>query len=380
VQTARSGPGTPVAVADNATVGGGVGKSRATDGMRERAEEGDPADDAELDLEGPDDGDDKRDPATRKAIAAAQRHLRNRDLPGAIGVLEAALVGNPDDIDLLFNVARLNMGLAMADPEKPDLARLLRAADSLGRMLKADPKLVGNPGFRSFAGMFYFDVACALGNGGKPDESLKILREAVDVGFTDFSQLEKESDLESVRALAEFPEFLTNARAAYRERLKKEVPEMMAATMPFDFDFELTDIEGKPIAKRDFKGKVLIVDLWGTWCPPCIREIPHFVELQKKFEEAGLAIVGLNSERAASDEQAAELVREFHKEFGMNYRCAVIKPETLDRVPDFEGFPTTLFFDRSGKLRARVLSYHDYDELETIVQTLLDETPDPAGG
>ena len=155
--------------------------------------------------------------------------------------------------------------------------------------------------------------------------------------------------------------------------LAKEVDELFAQNEPFDFDFELTDTDGKPIALADFAGKVLIVDVWGTWCPPCRMEVPHFVALQKTFADAGLAIVGLNRENAPSPEQAVKLVQDFRKDNGMNYRCALVAEDTLSQVPEFRGFPTTMFFDRNGEVRAKVVGYQDYEKLEIMVRKLLDE-------
>ncbi len=159
----------------------------------------------------------------------------------------------------------------------------------------------------------------------------------------------------------------------------REVDALFARNKSFDFDFELTDTDGKSIAMADFRGKVLVVvDVWGTWCPPCRREIPHFVALQQKFEEAGLAIVGLNSERVRDQQQALTLVQDFRRKNAMNYRCALVNRDTLQKIPAFNAFPTTMFFDRNGNVRAKVVGYHDYGKLEIIVRKLLDEKIDGA--
>jgi len=169
---------------------------------------------------------------------------------------------------------------------------------------------------------------------------------------------------------------------AARAQLDQDVEDIFAQNDPFDFDFKLTDTDGKAIAMADFAGKVLIVDVWGTWCPPCLKEIPHFVALQRKFAEASLVIVGLNSERVPDQQQALKLVQDFREQNGMNYRCALVNNDTLQGIPEFVGFPTTMFFDRNGDVRAKVVGYHDYAKLEIIVRKLLDEKIDStkAGG
>jgi len=317
--------------------------------------------------------------STEQALKIAQKAIQSGDLKGAITPLEKALASNPDDVNLLLYLAQLNMGVAMADPAKPEYPMYIKAADYVRKAIKADPKLGENPRFGAFAGTVYYNEACALAVDKKTDEAMKALEAATAAGFKDFAQMEKDTDLESVRELPGFADFVAKAREANRERLKKEAEEMIADTKPFDFDFELTDIEGNAIAKADFKGKVLIVDVWGTWCPPCRAEIPHFVALVKNYKEKGLEIVGLNSE--GGDEEAdLKKVQEFHKENDMNYRCALIKKDFTDQIPDFSGYPTTLFLDRTGKIRAKVVGLHDYETLEALVTLLLEEKSEEAGG
>ncbi|MCY2962610.1 MAG: TlpA disulfide reductase family protein [Planctomycetota bacterium] len=154
--------------------------------------------------------------------------------------------------------------------------------------------------------------------------------------------------------------------------LKKEVTKALKSEDPGEFDFELTDVSGEPIRKSDFEGKVLIVDIWGTWCPPCRNEIPHFKALHETYGSKGLAIVGLNSERGPPDAQA-QSVRDYKSRAGIPYRCAIITDKVLNQISPFEGFPTTLFFDRKGKLRLKVVGYNDMIVLQAMVEALLDE-------
>jgi thiol-disulfide isomerase/thioredoxin len=154
---------------------------------------------------------------------------------------------------------------------------------------------------------------------------------------------------------------------------ENEVAHLLKTTTPFPFDFDLIDVAGNKVSKSDLAGKVLIVDFWGTWCPPCRREIPHFVALNRKYHDQGLAVVGLNSEQTRDKEQAAGLVREYCKSEGVDYPCAIATDAVLDQVPDLQGFPTTLFIDRTGKVRIRVVGYHDFAFLQAAVEALLHE-------
>jgi thiol-disulfide isomerase/thioredoxin len=132
-------------------------------------------------------------------------------------------------------------------------------------------------------------------------------------------------------------------------------------------------VEGNSVSLDGYKDKVVIVDFWGTWCPPCRTEIPHFVKLQEKYRDRGLQIVGLNYERGDPD-QAVPTIRQFMTSNKMNYPRAGGDRSTQQQVPDLTGFPTTLFIDRSGKVRMKLVGLQSLETLEAIVQTLLDES------
>jgi thiol-disulfide isomerase/thioredoxin len=152
-----------------------------------------------------------------------------------------------------------------------------------------------------------------------------------------------------------------------------QVAHLLDENAPFSFNFDVVDVGGKRISKAALAGQVVIVDLWGTWCPPCRKEIPHFVALNKKFRDRGLAIVGLNNEQTADTAEAVAQVRKFCKSAGVDYPCAVVSDDLIAQIPGFQGFPTTLFIDRAGQVRLRVTGYHDLPFLEAAVKALLEE-------
>lgn len=153
-----------------------------------------------------------------------------------------------------------------------------------------------------------------------------------------------------------------------------EVERLMAANVPFSFDFTLPDLEGKPVSLAEFDGKVLIVDFWGTWCQPCVMEIPHFIALQEKYADQGLAIVGINYEGPGIPiEEAQQRIASFNAANGVNYTCLIGDDKTQSQIPAFEGYPTTLFLDRNGVVRLKIVGLQKPETLEAAVTTLLAE-------
>ncbi len=245
--------------------------------------------------------------------------------------------------------------------------------------------------------MALYNAACTLAIQDKADEAMEYMTEAIEAGFND-PVLKDDQEIDSLRKREDFIALLKRqdgiladlARRRAEARAKKgpstevkesdvaklaaAVEEELARFKSFPFNFSLKDLDDKPISLADYKGKVLIVDLWGTWCGPCQQEIPQFVRLHKKYNEKGLEIVGINFENAEGEE-AEKLVRDFAKEFGIPYTCALGDREWLETVPGARGFPTTLFIDREGKVRLLEVGYSSEmaPKLEAIVKALLEE-------
>jgi thiol-disulfide isomerase/thioredoxin len=221
-------------------------------------------------------------------------------------------------------------------------------------------------------GVLHYRLACVEAGKGQPESSMKLLETAVDLGFDRLAEFRTEPQLASVRALPEFEAKLAEWEAAAKARIVEHAKAELAAGESFPFDFALLDVNSNPIKLEDMKGKVCIVDIWGTWCPPCREEIPSFIKLQTEYGEKGLQIIGLNEERGPADGHVKK-VTDYIKSAGMNYPCALITSDVLAQVPDFSGFPTTLFIDKKGVVRLKAVGLHDYAYLEAIVQALLEE-------
>ncbi|MEK6333632.1 MAG: TlpA disulfide reductase family protein [Acidobacteriota bacterium] len=124
----------------------------------------------------------------------------------------------------------------------------------------------------------------------------------------------------------------------------------------------------------DFKGKVVVLDFYATWCEPCRAETPHLVALQRQYAEKGLQVIGLN---VGGDDDRAE-VPAFAKEFAVQYPLGYPDDALVETyLGDNENIPQAFVFDRSGKLVKRFIGYNEErrQELERVVQaTLAQET------
>jgi thiol-disulfide isomerase/thioredoxin len=129
--------------------------------------------------------------------------------------------------------------------------------------------------------------------------------------------------------------------------------------------WELKDLDGNLVKSSDFDGKVVILDFWATWCPPCKAEIPGFIELQKKYRDRGLVVVGVSI-----DEEGPSVVKQFMTKFGMNYPVVI---GDLRLMKDFGArvVPTTFVIDRSGNVVAKHVGFTSRETFESEIAPLL---------
>lgn len=125
-------------------------------------------------------------------------------------------------------------------------------------------------------------------------------------------------------------------------------------------------LEGDTLASDALKGKVVLLDFWATWCPPCRREIPGFIELQDRYGPDGLVVVGVSL-----DDAGPEVVEAFAEKTGINYPLAMGNREVLKAAGGVEALPTTLVIDREGRLIERHVGYTTKERFEKDIQPLL---------
>ncbi len=130
--------------------------------------------------------------------------------------------------------------------------------------------------------------------------------------------------------------------------------------------WSLKDVNGKTVKSSDFKGKVVILDFWATWCPPCVAEIPHFITLQDKYSKKGVTFIG-----ASVDEDGAKSVVPFMERAKINYPIVLSTEDVADKYGASEAIPTTIVIDRKGNIVSRTVGSMDPAALEKEIQSLL---------
>jgi len=108
--------------------------------------------------------------------------------------------------------------------------------------------------------------------------------------------------------------------------------------------FAAPDLSGRTVSTRDFKGKVILVNFWATWCPPCRQEIPDLVALQDKYKDQ-LQIIGISQ-----DSGPPERVLQFARAFHINYPIVMSTPDIERLFPNVYALPTSFLIDRDGRI------------------------------
>ncbi len=130
-------------------------------------------------------------------------------------------------------------------------------------------------------------------------------------------------------------------------------------------DFSLQDLDGKPLDLANYRGKVVLLDFWATWCAPCRGEIPHFVEFQDKYRDHGLQVIGI------SMDDGPKPVHEFYRQFKMNYPVALGNEKVAGAYGGVLGLPVTFLIGRDGRVAAKYVGEVQMPTLEQAIESLL---------
>jgi peroxiredoxin len=131
-------------------------------------------------------------------------------------------------------------------------------------------------------------------------------------------------------------------------------------------DFSLRDLSGQTVTLASYRGKVVLLDFWATWCTPCREEIPRFVELQSKYGAQGLQIIGISMD----DEE--DQVRDFDATFPMNYPVVMGNARIGELYGGVLGLPVAFLIGREGRIEARHAGAVGFAQVEAEIRRLLD--------
>ena len=140
---------------------------------------------------------------------------------------------------------------------------------------------------------------------------------------------------------------------------------------PLAADFSLPDLTGQQIKLSNYRGKVVLLDFWATWCEPCRREIPQFVQLQEAYRQQGFQVVGV------SLDDEAEPVREFYRGFKMNYPVVMGNAKLAEKYGGILGLPIAFLIGRDGRIYHKHIGETASSVLEREI-TALFEASSPA--
>lgn len=141
-------------------------------------------------------------------------------------------------------------------------------------------------------------------------------------------------------------------------------------------DFTLKDLDGKNVNLSQYKGKVVLVNFWATWCDPCRVEIPWLIEMQQKYSAKGFTVLGI-----AMDEEGKSVVAPFVRKeqfeidgggkSPLNYPIVIGDEQVADKFGGLLGYPTSVLINREGKQIKRINGLISYDEIAKAIESQL---------
>ncbi len=130
--------------------------------------------------------------------------------------------------------------------------------------------------------------------------------------------------------------------------------------------FVLKDLEGKEVSSSVFANKVVLLNFWATWCPPCLAEIPALKALQNDYRAKGFEVVGISV-----DEDGSQAVKAFVEKKGINYSILMSTDEVVEAYGGIRAIPTTFLISRDGKIVRKYFGEQRKSVLEEAIKKLI---------
>lgn len=176
--------------------------------------------------------------------------------------------------------------------------------------------------------------------------------------------------------------FALLANRATRIPVTRAVNTRQEKQPPASPNFTLKGLDDQDVSLSQFKGQVVLVNFWATWCGPCRIEIPWLIDLQNKYAARGFTVLGVAMDDEGKSAVAPFVEKERFKVAGtpqpMNYPVVLGNDATADKFGGLVGFPTSLLISRDGRVVKRVDGLVSYDEIDKAIQSQLEANDGPA--
>ena len=290
----------------------------------------------------------------------------------AANEVEVSKIGDGNgDAQFAWNymVALETLGDALIGTSSESSSKLYRSQAKVAANLRKNPSFPQV----SLALLARHTMANAYANAFAKDEAKTIasLNAAFDAGFTDYELLMDHEFITDMKS-AKVKSLIDTRLAAYKKELKAWAHKSVSDFKTFDFKFDVADIDAGRIRNSDYRGRILVLDLWATWCQPCREAIPHFVKLDEKFRNNNVDVVGISMDSPDNPVKSMKVVRKFVDDNGVEYAVAMGNRSVLNQLAPGQKLPTVLFIDTEGQVRYIAEGPHNFCQLSAITDELLD--------
>lgn len=255
--------------------------------------------------------------------------------------------------------------------DKPIANKLRICEGQIATLLKANPGYPQNavealaaPLVEMAHGYAFFD---------RELESIEAVRTAVSVGYGKFHQLENAQWMIDLVDDIQLNQLMDELDKSYQVSVDQWTGKVLPTFQPFPFQFDIPLVNGKRLRSSELKGKIVVVDLWATWCSPCCEALPHYQKLHEEFSNRGVVVVGISMDNPDDFNQAFPNVKRFVENKELEYQIGMGSGSIKNQLQQEMVLPTTIFLDANGTVRYIARGYHDFAKIESITKRLISE-------
>lgn len=161
------------------------------------------------------------------------------------------------------------------------------------------------------------------------------------------------------------------AQPVVKQEAKMQNEEPPASQNPLAPDFTLTDLDGDEVSLSSYRGKVVVIDFWATWCPPCRKGIPDFVEMQKTYGKDNFVVLGVNVDQGDNQSEVVKKVSDFAESYKINYPVLFHNIEVVYAYGGIQSIPTTFILDKEGRVIQGFAGYRPMSYFKSIIDPLI---------